>query len=302
MFPVWNEETATLTFAKPSDTLVPPRPLAKAFSKQPELRPALLLKGSVLMDDVLGRDAFELFRHMGLLAEMSPRDLQHSWQGGLEHWWETLRDQPESRRRLLFLIWAAIAELVSDEAWQEVDLPCIRSIVGKWLGVGEAVFLNEPLPAQTEPGGPETRRFLEPFIPEDNRIEDGWVSVLRQRKQDEPDHELLSRVWDWIDGHARSMSLQEIVKDAVNAAMLSTNPDLSVFVPLGYWAKHRNRPDLLTHVLAESERELGVVPASKALLADPYVEHGQGRRNLFPGVPVIVAAYFEDDPTNGGPP
>ena len=36
VFPVWTEETGTLAFAKPGDTLVPPAPLAKAFRKQPQ--------------------------------------------------------------------------------------------------------------------------------------------------------------------------------------------------------------------------------------------------------------------------
>ena len=181
VFPVWTEEINTLAFAKPDDVLVPPEPLAKAFSRQPELRPAVLLKGSVLMGDVLGSSALKLLRRIGLLAKMSPRDLERVWSGGLEAWWEMLPDaQQGNRQRLLFLIWAAVAEMTSDDAWRNVYLPCIRSVTGRWLHVGEAAFLNESLPREGEPGGSETRQFVQPVIPDANRLEDGWVSALRR--------------------------------------------------------------------------------------------------------------------------
>ena len=300
VFPVWAEEIGTLAFAKPGDTLVPPVPLAKAFRKQPELRPAALLKGSVLMDDVLGPNALKLLRRIGLLAEMSPRELERAWEGGLEDWWKTLPDEQGNRRSLLFRIWAAVAGLTSDEAWRDADLPCIRSVTGEWLAVGKAVFLNERLPTESEPGGPEAFRFMEPVVPDENRLEDRWVSALRQRRQKEPEHAILSQAWDWIEEHARSISLQEIVQGAENALMASANPDWSVFAPLGHWAKHRNRADLLTHVLVETKNGPRGVPVGEALLAEPYVEQGQGRRLLFSEVPVIAAVYMEGDPESAG--
>ncbi len=301
VIPVWAEETGTLVFAKPDDTLVPPAPLARAFTQQPKLRPAVLLQGSVLREDVLGTNALKLLRRIGLLPEMSPRELEYVWQGGLEDWWLKLPDAQGNRERLLFRVWAAVAELMSSgTGWLNVDLPCIRSVSGRWLPVGEAAFLNEVLPTEREPGGRETRQFMQPVIPDANLLDEGWVSTLRQPRQQEPERALLSQVWAWIEAHARRISLQEIVKDAVNTLMSSTNPDWSVLVPLGYWAKHRNRPKLLTHVLVESKSDPRGVPVSETLLVDPYVEHGQGRRQLFPGAPAIAAVYFEDDPESGG--
>ena len=78
--------------------------------------------------------------------------------------------------------------------------------------------------------------------------------------------------------------------------MSSANPDWSVLVPLGHWTKHRNRPDLLTHVLVASSNGLKSIPVDEALLADRYVEHGRDRQRLFPAVPVIAADYIERDP------
>ena len=87
VIPVWTAETDRLAFAKPRDALVPPIPLARAFRAQPKLQPAVLLKGPVLRDDVLGPGAVELLRQLDLYAEMIPRDLEHVWKRGLEEWW-----------------------------------------------------------------------------------------------------------------------------------------------------------------------------------------------------------------------
>ena len=299
VIPVWAEATGRLTFAKPGDTIVPPKPLATAFRQQPMLRPAILLKGAVLMENVLGPDAFKLLRKIGLLTEMSPRDLERVWQNGLEDWWETLADEPENQQRLLFFIWAAVAEVCDNETWSNAELPCLRSVTGKWISVNEATFLNEELPTEREPGGLETSWFMQPFILDENRLKAEWVTALRRLNLKNPERTLLSKAWNWLEDHARSISLKEIIKDATNALMQLSSPDWSALVPLGHWAKHRRRADLLTHVFVESsDGPLGML-VDEALLADPYVEHGQGRRYLFPTIPVISSVYLEEDPEGG---
>ena len=300
VLPVWTETTGTVAYAKASDTLVPPAPLAKAFAKQPELRPTVLLNGHVLMDEVLGRRAVGLLRQLGLLTEMLPEKLESVWDGGLEDWWETLTEEHGHRRRLLFHLWAAIAELSSDERWGMLNVRCVRSVTGEWVAVDGVAFLNEALPAEDEPGGPDTRRLMQPFIPDANRLPPEWVATLRQGSQKEPDHEILSQAWGWIGKHAGSISLQEIVENAMDSLASSPDPNWSVLVPYGHWAKHRNRADLLTHVLVQSNGEQMGVRIGDALLADPYVEHGQDRRRLFSDVPTIIGDYMETDPKSAG--
>lgn len=300
VLPVWTETAGKLAYAQASDTLVPPVPLARAFGSQLELRPAVLLKGRVVMDDVLGRNASGLLRRIGLLTEMTPHELERVWDGGLEDWWKSLPDDQRFRQRLLFRLWAAIADLSSDEAWHNLNTRCVRSVTGEWVAVREATFLNEVVAVEDEPGGPETRQLMQPFIPDANRLNSEWVSMLRQRKQHEPEHALLSQAWNWINDHARRISLQEILENALNSLVSSTDPDWSVLVPIGHWAKHRNRADLLTHVLVISNGSPLGVPVGEALLADPYVDHGQERRCLFSGVPAIAGVYMEMDPKNAG--
>ena len=294
--PVWAGETGALAFRKPGHTVVPPAPLARAFSKSPELRPAVLLRGPVLMENVLGPDALRFLRGIGLLGEMSPQELGRAWQGGLEDWWRQFPGEHESRRRLLLRLWAAVADLSSDDVWRDVDLHCIRSVAGKWHPVTEVVFLNERLPTKREPGGSEVRGFVEPFVPDESRLGDEWVATLRERRRNELEETILSQAWEWIERHARGISLQEVVEAAVNNLMSSASPDWSVLVPLGHWSKHRNRPDLLTHVLVESESGQGGLPVGEALLATAYVEYGRDLALLFPASPAISAAYLEQDP------
>ena len=300
VIPVWTETTGKLAYAKAGDTLVPPMPLAKAFGSLPELRPAILLDGRVLMEDVLGRKAVGLLRRIGLLTEMSRQDLEGVWNDGLENWWNSLPDDEGYRRRLLFYLWAAVADLCSDDSWRNLSVRCVRSVTGEWVAVDEAAFLNEALATEDEPGGGQTRRLMQPFIADVNRLDSEWVTALRQRRQQEPAQALLSQAWAWIESNARSISLREIVENALDTQITSTDADWSAFIPFGHWSKHRNRPDLLTHVLVQLNGELLGVAVGDALLADPYVDHGEERRRLLSDAPAITGIYMELDPKSAG--
>ena len=324
VFPSWTGETSRMGFAKPSDAIVPPTPLAEAFAEEPDLRPSVFLKGPVLMTKLLGSGALDLLEQAGLLTEASPAELASAWPDGFKRWWRTLTGEQENRRRLLFRIWAAVAELTSKDRWQEVEFPCIRTVTGKWLPVGEVVFFNEALPSNREPGGSQTRDFIQPLIPDANRVPDKWIvpewpflsrekckekkqlfdrSPLRQgaaKETRERQRGTLAQAWEWIEENARILGLQQVVGNAISTLVSSPEPDWSVLVPLGFWARHRNRADLLPLVLVDSERGPKGMPVGEALLADPYVEHGQGRRRLFPESPGISAVYLEQGPRNAG--
>lgn len=302
VIPVWTTDPGAVGFVRPQDATVPPDPLARAFAKNPELRPSVLLKGSVLRSDVVGPDATDLLRRIDLLATMRPRHLARAWEGGLEKWWATLPDDDEVRRDLLFRVWAAIATLTSADAWKKVRLPCVPSVTGRWMPVTETTFLKEGLPAKDAPGGLETRRFLQSVVRDTNRLDPKWVSALRRRRPKEPTsvfHQ--DQVWAWVKRNAKGIGLQDIVNAAVNALAESAAPDWSPLLPLGHWARQSDRAELLSHVLVESTGDPQGVPVGDALLADPYVEHGQHRRQLFGAVPVIASAYLEDDPRGGAP-
>ena len=296
VIPVWTEGTGAVGFAKPREAIVPPVPFAEAFEDHPTLRPAALLRGPVLVHPVLGEGGYELLLdRAGLLAEMSSSDLEHAWTGGLESWWEKLEGEESARRDLLFCVWGVVSELASESGWSTTSLPCIRTEGGAWRSVDELAFFNEPLPSERDPGGPETRGFMEPFNPSEERyLAEEWSGALRQgagRKRGERGH--LSQAWEWVETHARSIGLRELVESVVNRLDALPNPEWSVLVSLGRWAAHRKRHDLLMRVLVESESGRRGVPVGDALLAEPYVR-GQSRGCLFPNTPAIFSAYLED--------
>ena len=300
--PVWAETTDELAYAQPGDCIVPPAPIAKLFSKRPELRPAKLLNGYVLVNDVLGQTALGLLRSIGLLSEMSPKELENMWMDGIEDWWKSVEGDKRYRRELLFRLWAAIAELAGHDTWRNLSVRCMRSVTGEWVTVKKAAFLNEPLATNDEPGGRETRRLMKDVIPNANRLGAGWVNALRRshRKRQYAKYAYRLRAWNWIENNARSIGLREIVKDALITQIASPEPDWSAFISLGHWAKHRNRPDLLSHVLVQSNGGMTAKATGEALVADPYVDKGNFRRCLWANVPAIDGDYLENDPKSAG--
>ena len=296
VIPVWGEKLGELEYASSVNTLVPPSPFMSAFSEQPNLRPAVLLRGQVLMNCAIGRQAKEFLTSIRILNDLLPKELEEKWENGLEEWWCSLPNEDEIRRDLLFLVWGAVAEIVTKEGWGDLTLPCLRSIEGNWQSVEEATYLNEALPREDKSYGREVRQFLEPFIEKDQLLDPKWVTKLRGVSKQDPEYAILSRIWNWIDDEARRVTLPEILRKAIDQLMQSEKPDSSVLVSIGHWAKNGNRTDLLTHVLVESENDQQIALLKDSLLADPYVDHGQIRRQLFPGVPVIAADYLDKDP------
>ena len=300
VIPVWSEQDDRLAFAKPSETIDPPEALLEAFEEQPALRPAVLMKRSVLRYETLGADAYKLLAQVGLLTEISPRELEQLWNGGLEYWWKALAGDDSERRNLLFRLWGAVAKLASREDWRTVELTCLRTSAGTWIPVNKAAFFSEPLPTEREPCGSEARRFIQPFFPDKSiLIPRTWIRALRQEAKKEGLHGgPLPRAREWIENNGRSIKLHTVVEAATKDLETSPNPDWSALLPVGRWAMHRARPGLLTHVLVESENGLKGVPVGEALLADPYAERGKSRRILFPAMPPISAAYMEQHSTD----
>ena len=299
VLPVWTVQANCLRFAKPSETIVPPAPLRKAFEEQLALQPTVLMKGAVLRSEVLGSNAFELLSQTGLVTEVSPRTLERSWSGGLEDWWKTLTDKVSDRQALLFRLWGAVAEVTSQETWRAARLPCFRTAAGTWVPVDRAIFFNELLPTESEPGGSETRQFIQLSLSDpDAHLPSHWIVSLRQaagaEKISGPGP--LSRAQTWLEAFGQSIKLSEAVKDAMSTLEKSPNPDWSVLLPFGRWALHRNRPELLTHVLVESENGPKGIAVKEALIADPYVENGWSRRRLFATMPTISSIYLEKYP------
>ena len=299
--PVWAEVPGTVDYASGRETLVPALPIARAFDEQPDLKPATLLKGRVLMNGVLGPGPGGLLHEIGLLKDMSPKELEEIWQDGLEDWWQALPEKSMHRRQLLFRLWGALAELCSDGGWKDVEFRCVRSVAGDWIEVRRAVYLNEALPAEGEPGGPAVRGLIQPFLADGFRLDSEWVASLRRQKSRDIESTVHAAAWEWIEEHAQSLGLREIVETAFGELASQKNPDWSLLIPLGQWAKHRNRADLVRWVLVRSDGEESGVPVGDSLLADPYVGHGQDVRRIWQDLRAISPSYVETDTKGSSP-
>lgn len=312
--PAWATGPGSLTFVTPEEAVHPPAPLAKAFEGDVDLAPALLLGGPVLARTVLGMDGRELLERAGLLKALMPRDLERTWAGGLEDWWESLEGDESDRRDSLFRLWGAVAELAAppvpgsafrmagaslDDSWASVRLPCVRTVTGEWRPVADVTFFKEAPPSEKEPGGDETGNLIENYLPDaSGSLSFPWMSGLRAAAGAESESGPLSKALKWLEREATSIDLKRAVGEAMDAMSELSTPDWTVLLSLGHWAMHRNRPDLLARVLVDPSAGPRSVPIGDALVADPYVERGEVRRRLFPRLPAITAAYGEKDPAS----
>ena len=311
--PAWATSPSALTFVMPTEAVHPPAALANALEGDVDLAPAILLGGPVLARPVLGRGGRELLERTGSLKKLAPHDLERTWSGGLEEWWESLGGGESDRRDTLFLLWGAMAELSppaprsmfraagvsSDDSWTSVRLPCVRTATGEWRAVGDVAFFKEAPPAEQEPGGVKVRRLIQNHLPDAaGCLSFPWMSALGTKSRREADAGPLSKALKWLEREATSIDLSDAVAEAMATLSELSEPDWSVLLALGHWAMHRNRPDLLTLVLVDSATGRRAVPIDDALVADPYVERGEIRRHLLPRLPAITAAYGEQDPTS----
>lgn len=299
VIPVWTESADGLAYAKPCDVIVPPEPIRKALEHRPELRPATLLNGPVLMHEVIGPPAHSLLQSIGVLTEMSPKKLENVWKDGLEDWFSSLTKDESDRRMLIFRLWAAVAELSNLDEWANLHIRCVRSVTGSWVTVDEATFLNEALATENEPGGKQTRKLMEKVVPKSNLLDWNWITALRQTRPKNAEFPYVEQAWGWIKDHACSLGLLEVVKNALATQMSSTITDRSVLISFGHWAKSRNRHDLLPYVLVHTDAKEQLIPIEEALLAAPYTKAGPDRQRLWNGVSVIHGAYLEKDLNNG---
>lgn len=312
--PAWSTNRGSLRFVMPAEAVHPPVALAKALEGEVDLVPAILLGGPVLARPVLGRGGRELLERAGLLEKLAPHDLERTWAGGLEEWWESLEGDESDRRDTLFRVWGAVAELSpppaprsmfsttgrsSDDSWRSVRLPCVRTAAGDWRAVADVAFFKEAPPSEQEPGGVKVRDLIQNHLPDAGGcISHSWSSALGTKSRREAPPGPLFKALKWLEREATPIDLSDAISGAIDAISELSDPDWAVLLPLGHWAMHRNRPDLLAHVLVDSDTGQRAAPIGDALVADPYVERGDVRRHLLPRVPAIAAAYGDEDPAS----
>lgn len=292
--PVCTDQDDAPHYVTPHEALLPPEPLAAAFEEEPALLPSVLLRSPVLDVCAMGQDARAFFEQVGLLTCMEPCTLDQAWKHGLEAWWSDLAGDETQKRDLLLRLWGAMASLCLSRTWWRkcLGLRYVRTAAGEWLHVAGVSYCKDALPSDDEPGGREVRLFLEARVPDIRAIlPHGWYAELQQRAYKGRTY-LQAR--QWIDAHATEIVLCDVLREALEQECARPTPDWSILIPLGRWAMSRGRRhNLLSHVLVETPEGPQPVPVAEALVADPYVEHGEIVRHMFAGLPAIVPDYLE---------
>lgn len=296
VLPVWTEKRAQLEYAAPIDAIVPPDPLAKTFEEMPDILPEILLNRAVVNLEILGTGARELMEKANLLVEIGPSELDRAWPKGIRRWWKVHSGAKEKRQVMLLRIWAAMAELSEDAQWYDFQPRCVRTVAGNWITAKQSTILKGNLPSSRGIGGKEIREFLLPYIEGIDRVPEKTLRTLRKLANDEEFSDWKYKAARyWIEGLAQPLSLSEIANSAFADMASSDRPDWSVLVPFGRWAKKRKQSDLLTYVLVESTGQLSGLPVSDAVLVDPFVPHGGGRRQLYSTKAPVSEAYLESN-------
>jgi hypothetical protein len=83
---------------------------------------------------------------------------------------------------------------------------------------------------------------------------------------------------------------------AIAAQLEAQAPAPAAFVNLAQWAMARNRSDLVRQLVVGTADGQEVSPADEAVLAEPYVEHGKARRQIWPHRGVVAEDYVLSDP------
>ena len=296
VLPVWTEKRVRLAYAAPRNAVVPPDPLAKAFEEMPDILPAILLNRAVVNLEILSTGAQELMKKIKLLVEIGPKELERIWPEGLKLWWKAQSGAKDKRPHMLLRIWAAVAELSEGDEWYDFKPRCVRTVAGNWITAEHAVVFKENLPSDHGTGSKETRKFLLPYIERTDRVPGNLLRTLKKMTSSENSFDWkYIRTQNWIESRAQTFSLRDIVETAFADTASSDLPDWSVLVPFGHWAKRRKRSDLLTYVLVDSAGQSTGVPVSDAVLVDPFVSNGNGRRQLYSEKAPISKDYLESN-------
>lgn len=242
------------------------------FSRRPEWRPDLLFDRELVQERMLGRRGVDFLRWLGGARNVEEGDVR--WSDTLPRWWNALAELPEDGRTdALFALWHGI----KDREWN--DVPAVPTEEGTWIAAQHSRFLNEEPPSANEPSGPAVEKALGSLLPQ---LDERLSAKLRNRVRLSPHHPGTA----WLRNRQQDVNLAALVERACEA---TKDKDALPLVELLEWALNRGerRQNLVPLVMTED----GARRPREALLADPLVDHGRCRRDLFQSSPALVEDY-----------
>ena len=259
-------------FRTPEDVARLPGRFLVDFGRRPQWRPDLLFGRDLMDEDLLTNSdtRFALWLRWGRELEAEAV----TWPKTLPAWWDAL---PENERMdALVALWHG----VSDCNWD--DAPVVPTESGEWIPASRTRWLNEEAPTEQNPSGTVIATALVGYLPRANER----VSPDIRARVSRTDH-VGTR---WLKSQRQNVELASLIRNACRDA--EDQDDLPL-VELLEWALSRGdrRLDLVPLVLTEQ----GAREPADALLADPLVEGGKSRRQLFSDKSALIEDYANID-------
>lgn len=255
-------------FRTPKEVARLPSRFLDDFGRRPMWRPEVLFGRDLMDEDLLTTSGtgFALWLGWGRGLEAYPV----TWPKTLPDWWEALPE--DGRIDALLALWHG----VSAQNWD--DAPVVPTESGAWIPASRTRWLNEEAPTENNPSGTEIATALERYLP---RAEERVAPDIRARVS-RTDH----AGSQWLQSKHQRVELASLIQRACEEA---EDRDHLPLVELLEWALSRGdrRRDLVPLVLTEK----GARKPENALLADPLVEGGQSRRELFLDKPALSEDY-----------
>lgn len=243
------------------------------FGRNPHWRPDLLFEHDLMDEELLATSATKFTTWIGWGREIE-RDAV-PWPDNLPKWWSML--PKDMRKDALFALWQGVGAL----GWH--DAPVVPTEAGTWVQMSRIRWLNEAPPTENYPSGAIIATALAGYLPR-------------------PDERLPPNIRSWVDitSHDGAVCFTNLRTDVKLSSLVqeafkdSKGKSDTRLVALLEWAMNRsiNRQDLVPLVLTEQ----GAKRPADALLADPLVDGGEFRRDIFPDKPALTKDYaFIDD-------
>ena len=238
------------------------------FGRRPFWRPELLFGRDLMDEDLLTNSAIRFALWLGWGSELDayPR----TWPTTLPEWWGAL--PKDERIDALLALWHGVSERNWDSA------PVVPTESGEWVPASRTRWLNEEPPTEKNPSGTVIETALARYLPaaEERILPDIRAHVNRANHAEA----------EWLLVQHQTLELASLIRYVCEE---TEDKDDLPLVELVEWALSRGdrRQDLVPLVRTEQ----GAREPKNALLADPLVDGGRSRRQLFSDKPALIEDY-----------
>lgn len=296
--PVHAEGRDAPTTVRPRDIADVPAELLPPFQHAEDLVPSLVFGGPVI-DATFAKDhgtVVEALRKLGLLSPVGLETLESRWPNALNDWWAGATQGTSSADRAtvedkaataVLKLMAALTRLTQrDVRWGEV--PSVLTASGRFTYAKDTLRYASAMPGPDEELGAALREELpEALVPPEMLLHPLLQKLSERQSDDAAAAKKLIAAGKLVHPH-------QLIRDALRPAVAAGRTTTRFIALLADWARTRNLPDFLTHLVVVDEHGRDIVAEARAaVVADPFVEGGDARRAVFPTRRPVSASLLQ---------